>query len=71
MNEDLIRCAQINFENIAKLLPSLAKQPLWVIAKEQLDAGIENRELDLEKHLGPPKLLGTIHFDEIYKKKGN
>lgn len=49
MNEDLIRCAQINFQNLLEAMPMLAKHPYWIIAKEQLDAGVDNREMNLEK----------------------
>lgn len=50
MNQELLRCAQINFENLLKAMPILAAHPYWIIAKEQLDAGLEGREM-LEENL--------------------
>jgi hypothetical protein len=38
--EELLRCAQINFENVEKIFPSIKAIPLYKAAKLQLDAGL-------------------------------
>lgn len=37
MNEELLRCAQINFENLERARPDVARDPYYRIAKGQLD----------------------------------
>ncbi len=37
---DLLRSAQINFENLEKAVPALSKHPYYVIAKAQLDEAL-------------------------------
>lgn len=40
MNEELARCAQINFENFERTAPFIAADPLYRIAKAQLDEAL-------------------------------
>lgn len=37
-NVELAMCAQMNFENAVKMMPALALNPIFKIAKTQLDA---------------------------------
>jgi hypothetical protein len=47
MNEELARCAQMNFENLEKAMSAIKSHPYYIIAKAQLDealggASVEN-----------------------------
>lgn len=37
-NAELALCAQMNFETVAKQAPALTRHPIWLMAKDQLDA---------------------------------
>jgi hypothetical protein len=37
MNEELVMCAQINFENLERAMPNVKNHPFYKIAKGQLD----------------------------------
>lgn len=37
MNEELVQCAKINFENLEKARPEITRDPFYRIAKAQLD----------------------------------
>lgn len=41
---EAIQCAQINFNNVANLNPSLENHPMWKIAMDQLGNGIDAME---------------------------
>lgn len=41
---ELLRSAEINFENFAKMVPAVAAHPIFAIAKQQLAAGIAEAE---------------------------
>jgi len=43
---EILRCAEINFNNLVKMNPALAHHPFYKIAMEQLKAGIE--KIDME-----------------------
>lgn len=58
MNEELVMCAKINFENFLKAHPAAALSPYFLIAKAQLDEACgeipaetaeSNREVKKEK----------------------
>lgn len=38
----ILQCAQTNFENVERMIPQIAKHPIWEIAKTQLDAALDN-----------------------------
>lgn len=38
---ELVTSAQINFENLEKMFPQVKNEPLYVLAKMQLDDGVE------------------------------
>jgi len=44
IDEELARCAQINFENFEKDVPMAAKHPFYMIAKRQLNEAIGEGE---------------------------
>uniref|UniRef100_A0A6M3KYJ9 Uncharacterized protein n=1 Tax=viral metagenome TaxID=1070528 RepID=A0A6M3KYJ9_9ZZZZ len=44
MDLELFRCAQINFNNVEKLVPLLKEYPIFQIAKTQLAEAIEVAE---------------------------
>jgi hypothetical protein len=41
---ELLRCAQINFDNLIQMLPGIATMPFYKIARMQLDQGIAQLE---------------------------
>lgn len=43
-NLELIECAKINFENLARAIPGLNKHPFYIIAKAQLDEGLGKKD---------------------------
>lgn len=43
IDEELARCAQINFQNLEKALPALRKHPYYMIAKAQFDEALGGR----------------------------
>lgn len=59
MNQELAMCAQINFENLERAVPALAKHPYYIIAKAQLDESLGG--MTVEERLGPPKEM-VIEF---------
>mgnify|MGYP001602327956 CR=1 FL=1 len=40
LNQELLECAKINFENLVQFNPDIARHPMYVIAKHQLDEGL-------------------------------
>jgi hypothetical protein len=42
---DILRCAQANFVNFELLCPAVGRNPLYLIAKTQLDAGVKALEV--------------------------
>ena len=40
--------AQVNFENLKRLIPSLSNHPIYLMAQEQLDNGIKKLEEKLK-----------------------
>lgn len=40
MNEELLACAKLNFENFEKANPEIVRHPYYRIAKAQLDEGL-------------------------------
>lgn len=41
MNKELLLSAQINFENLEKMMPEVKFHPLYKISKFQLDEGLK------------------------------
>ncbi len=62
INEELAKCAQINFENFQRAVPGAMNHPYYKIAKLQLDEALGGKTV--EEVLGPPKILGSVEFDE-------
>lgn len=62
MNENLARCAQINFENVERAMPFISKHPYYIIAKAQLDEALGGMsvEASLAKHI-PLPTVGLPH----------
>ena len=52
INEELLGCAKINFENLERAMPMIKAHPYWKIAKAQLDeaCGDGTVEEHLEKN---------------------
>ena len=48
INEELLRCAQINFENLERALPLLKSHSFYIIAKAQLDEALGNKDALIE-----------------------
>ena len=48
MDLELFRCAQINFNNVEKMVPLLKEYPIFQIAKRQLAEAIEIAEKEEE-----------------------
>lgn len=46
MDEQLLNCARINFENLERARPDIAKDPYYRIAKGQLDEGLGGIKLE-------------------------
>lgn len=46
MNEELIECAKINFENLELVFPIIKEHPFYVIAKAQLDEGLGGKSAE-------------------------
>lgn len=46
---ELAECAKINFENVERMNPGLARHPIYMLAKKQLDAVCARLSAD-EKH---------------------
>jgi hypothetical protein len=46
--EELFLCAQINFDNVAKMNPGLDQHPIWALAKAQLDAAVKKLQAEEE-----------------------
>jgi hypothetical protein len=40
LDHEMLESAKINFENIERVHPLLKLDPLWIIAKSQLDRGL-------------------------------
>lgn len=59
MDQELAMCAQVNFENLERALPIIAKHPYYRIAKAQLDEALGGKTM--EESLGPP-LEAVIEF---------
>jgi len=38
---EILECAKINFENLVKMNPGIARHPMYMIAMEQLENGIK------------------------------
>lgn len=55
INEELVLCAQINFENLAKARPDVASDPFYRVAKAQLDEALggQSVEKSLDKKCPP------------------
>lgn len=47
---ECLQNAQINFENLARMAPVVGNHPIYKLAKEQLDNGIE--KLEGEENVG-------------------
>lgn len=45
---ECVQNAQINFENLERFFPQLKTHPVYMIAKEQLDNGVNKLEQDNE-----------------------
>lgn len=43
---ELAQCAQINFQNVENMRPSLKTDPFWLIAMEQFNAVVHRMESD-------------------------
>lgn len=50
---EAIRCAKVNFENLERMSPMLAKSPHYRIAKHQLDCAVAIADGDPEPELTP------------------
>lgn len=35
---ELVQCAQINFDNVGRMMPGLKSHPLWIMARCQFNA---------------------------------
>jgi hypothetical protein len=46
MDEELVRCSQINFENLEKAFPQILLSPYYRIAKAQLDEALGGMTTD-------------------------
>lgn len=64
VDENLARCAQINFENFEKAMPLVIRtSPFYLIAKAQLDEALGGKTV--EESLRPYiKELGVLEFKE-------
>lgn len=71
MDQELAMCAQVNFENLERAIPMIAKHPFYRIAKAQLDEALGGKTL--EESLGPikqaviefPKGVPTVTKNEL------
>jgi len=45
--DELLLCAQINFDNLAHARPDIRMHPFYMIAKHQLDEAISGKEKEL------------------------
>lgn len=41
---ELARCAQINFQNVERMVPTIKAHPIWRIAMEQFNAVVQRME---------------------------
>lgn len=62
MNEELAQCARMNFENLARMCPAVAKHVFYRIAKAQLDEALGGKAM--EESLAPRKEIGTAEHRE-------
>lgn len=46
LNEEILLCAQVNFENLERVVPGLSEHPYYRIAKAQLDEGLGGRPVE-------------------------
>jgi hypothetical protein len=54
IDEELIRSAQINFENLERAVPQLKVHPFYRIAKAQLDEGLGGKSMEESLHAALP-----------------
>ena len=45
LNEEMLRCARCNFENVEKMDPRVKQNPIWIIAMSQLRDGLGEKPL--------------------------
>ncbi len=38
---EILMCAQVNFDNLIELNPAIGKHPMYIMARRQLDDGVE------------------------------
>lgn len=72
IDQNLLQCAQINFENFEKAFPLAKKHPYYLIAKAQFDEGLGGPTV--EETLKPHMKSTTIKFGsngEPYTTDGN
>jgi hypothetical protein len=67
MDENLARCALVNFQNLERVVPAIGEHPFFQIALAQLDEALGGPKM--EDALGPARELGTVTFDKNGKPK--
>lgn len=60
--EEMVRCSQLNFDNLEKAFPIILKHPYYLVAKAQLDEALGDS--GFTKYLKQPHELGKLEFDE-------